>query len=88
MYICFHGIGRFDRYFSKLNDFKQESYSPFDRFCRMHRYSFQYVFGSNRPEISLSLKIWLVYTCISLILFWLSMIVGQLNLHFGFNPLE
>ncbi|MBA1305874.1 hypothetical protein N7388_21770 [Stutzerimonas stutzeri] len=88
MYICFHGIGRFDRHFSSLNDFKKESYSPFDRFCRMHRYSFQYVFGINRPAISLPLKVWLIYTCISLIFLWLSMAIGQLNLHFGFNPLK
>lgn len=57
LYICFYGIRRFDRYFSRLKDFRQESYSPFDRFCRMHRYVFEYVCRISRPVISLPMKI-------------------------------
>lgn len=87
IYICFHGIRRLDPYFSRLPDFRQESVSPFDRFCRMHRYSFLYTLGLNKPRVSLPLSIWLYFTCISLTVFWISMIIGQLKIHFGFNPL-
>lgn len=87
IYLRFHGIRRFDRYFSTLPDFEQESYSPFDRFCRMHRYSFLYTLGLSRSTISSSLAVWLYFTCFSLTVFWISMVIGQLKIHFGFNPL-
>ncbi|MDH0097642.1 hypothetical protein L1F06_004180 [Ectopseudomonas hydrolytica] len=87
IYMCFHGISRLDPYFSRLPDFRQESVSPFDRFCRMHRYSFRYTLGLNKPRVSLPLSIWLYFTCFSLTVFWISMIIGQLKIHFGFNPL-
>lgn len=53
----------------------------------MHRYSFLYTLDLNKPRVSLPLSLWLYFTCISLTVFWISMAIGQLKIHFGFNPL-
>ncbi|WP_084166399.1 hypothetical protein [Stutzerimonas azotifigens] len=88
IYICFHGIRRLDPYFSKLPNFEWESYSPFDSFCRMHRYSFQYVFGVNRPKINPALAAWLYFTCISLTAYWIGMFIGFLKHELNINVLS
>lgn len=85
IYICFHGIRRLDPYFSHLPNVEWESHSPFDSFCRMHRYSFQYAFGVKRPNISRTLAVWLYFTCISLTIYWISMFIGFLGHQFGIN---
>ncbi|TLX54797.1 hypothetical protein DN824_00330 [Stutzerimonas nosocomialis] len=85
IYICFHGIRRLDPHFSRLPNYEWESHSPFDRFSRMHRYSFQYTFGLKRPNVGRTLAAWLYFTCISLIIHWVSMFIGFLGHHFGIN---
>lgn len=88
IYICFHGIRRLDPYFSQLANIEWESHNPFDSFCRMHRYSFQYTFGVKRPDISNAIAAWLYFTCISLIVYWISMFIGFLGHQFGINILQ
>jgi len=88
IYICFHGIRRLDPYFSPLANIERESYNPFDSFCRMHQYSFQYIFGVKRPDISNSIAAWLYFTCVSLIVYWISMFIGFLAHQFSINILE
>ena len=61
IYICFHGIRRLDPYFSTKHNVEWESHSPFDSFCRMHRYSFQYSFGLKRPAIGNGIAVWLFF---------------------------
>lgn len=85
IYICFHGIRRLDPYFSRLPDFERESYSPFDSFGRMHRYSFQYAFGLKRPKTPRALAVWLYFTCFTLIVHWISMFIGFLGHRFSIN---
>lgn len=84
IYICFHGIRRLDPYFSQLANTEWEPHSPFDSFCRMHRYTF----GVKRPNISNAIAAWLYFTCISLIVYWISMLIGFLGHQFGINILE
>ena len=88
IYICFHGIRRLDPYFSPLANIERESYNPFDSFCWMHQYSFQYSFGVKRPDISNSIAAWLYFTCVSLIVYWISMFIGFLAHQFSINILE
>lgn len=88
IYICFHGIRRLDPYFSTKPNVEWESYSPFDSFCRMHRYSFQYTFGLKRPDISRTLAVWIYFTCTTLVIYWISMFIGFLGHQFGINILE
>lgn len=88
IYICFHGIRRLDPYFSRLPNVEWESYSPFDSFCRMHRYSFQYTAGLRRPIVSRGTAIWLYFTCISLTIYWASMFIGFLGHHFDIRVLN
>ncbi len=85
IYICFHGIRRLDPYFSRLPNVKWESYSPFDTFCRMHRYSFLYAFGLTRPKVSRPITAWLYFTCITLTVYWISMFIGFLRHQFDIN---
>jgi len=88
IYICFHGIHRLDPYFSQLASIEWESHNPFDSIYRMHRYSFQYTFGLKRPDISNGIAAWLYFTCISLIIYWVSMFIGFLSHQFGINILK
>ena len=88
IYICFHGIRRLDPYFTTKPNVEWESHSPFDSFCRMHRYSFQYTFGLKRPDIGNVLAVWLYFTCVSLIVYWISMLIGFLGHQFGISILN
>lgn len=88
IYICFHGIRRLDPYFSTKPNVEWEPHSPFDSFCRMHRYSFQYTLGLKRPAIGNGLAVWLYFTCISLMVYWISMFIGFLGHQFGISILN
>jgi len=52
IYVPFFSIHTFDRYFSEKDDPNRESKSPFDSFYRLHKYSFLYTLGINRPKVS------------------------------------
>lgn len=73
-YICVHGISIWDRHLSKLPDPGKESASPFDRFARMHRYSFLYLFEIKKRTASVYLKVWLYLTSLTLSVYWISLV--------------
>ena len=52
IYVSFFSTHTFDRYFSEKDDPNQEFKSPFDSFYRLHKYSFLYTLGINRPKVS------------------------------------
>src|SRR5690606_10122457 len=67
LYICCHGIRFMDRYLSDKKKFEHESISPFERFARMHRYSFISVYKGDVAKIqSMPVRIWIYMTSFGL----------------------
>jgi len=70
IYVAFFGIHRMDRHFSRKLDPSWESQSPFDAFYRLHKYSFLYSLGINRPSVSMGMSLWLYFSFFSLSCIW------------------
>ena len=71
LYICFHGIKFMDRYLSDKKKLEHESISPFERFARMHRYSFISVYRKDVAKIqSMPVRIWVYMTSLGLMVYW------------------
>lgn len=71
LYICFHGIKFMDRYLSDKKEIEHESISPFERFARMHRYSFISVYKGDVAKMqSMPVRIWVYMTSLSLMVYW------------------
>lgn len=83
LYASFSGITILDRFFSKMINPEWESRSPFDGFYRLHKYSFSYTFGLNRPKVSTPISIWLYFTCFSLSVIWISLAIGLISKYYN-----
>lgn len=71
LYICFHGIKFMDRYLSDKKEIEHESISPFERFARMHRYSFISVYKGDVAKMqSMPVRIWIYMTSFGLMTYW------------------
>jgi hypothetical protein len=86
IYVSFFSIRRLDRYFSKKNNPDWESNSPFDSFYRLHKYSFLYSFGINRPNVSKVISLWLYFSCFSLACLWGSLGLAAAGKYFNIGP--
>lgn len=87
LYICAHGITIFDRNFSGLSNYRDESGSPFDRFGRMHKYTFSYVLGKKRPTLKLWMRAWIYTSFTTLVAYWSVVLVAILSHYFDFDPI-
>ncbi|MGE6374883.1 hypothetical protein, partial [Stutzerimonas stutzeri] len=80
------GIRRLDRYFSKKHDPNWESNSPFESFYRLHKYSFLYSFGINRPKVNKAISLWLYFSSFSLSCIWVSLGLAAAGKYFDIGP--
>lgn len=87
IYVSFFAIHRLDRYFSKKHDPGWESKSPFDSFYRLHKYSFLYSFGINRPKVSKAISLWLYFSSFSLACIWGSLVLAAVGKYFNIGLL-
>ena len=88
IYVSFFAIHRLDRYFSKKNHPDWESNSPFDSFYRLHKYSFLYSFGINRPKVNKTISLWLYFSSFSLVCIWASLGLAAAGKYFNIGPLS
>lgn len=88
IYVSFFLIHTFDRYFSEKDDPNREFKSPFDSFYRLHKYSFLYTLGINRPKVSKLISLWLYFSSFSLACIWVSLGLAAAGKYFKIGPLS
>jgi hypothetical protein len=79
IYVMFSGIKKMDRHFSSMTNYEWESVNPAECFARLHKYSFLYTFGLHRPPVGIYMSAWLYFSCLSLTVLWISMLIGTLS---------
>lgn len=87
VFVCFFGIRFMDKYLSKLQDYRRESSSPFDRFERMHKYSFGRALATKDLHIGLPMRLWLRLTALGLSAYWFVFTAGALAYFFDADPI-
>lgn len=88
IYVSFFSIDKLDRYFSNKNKPSGESNSPFESFYRLHKYSFLYSFGINRPKVNKAISLWLYFSSFSLACIWVSLGLAAAGKYFKIGPLS
>lgn len=88
IYVSFFSIHKLDRYFSNKNKPSWESNSPFESFYRLHKYSFLYSFGINRPKVNKAISLWLYFSSFSLACIWVSLGLAAAGKYFKIGPLS
>lgn len=86
-FICLFGIKVMDRFLSKLPDYRRESASPFDRFERMHKYSFGYILARKKLHLGTLMRAWLYLTALSLSAYWFVFAAGAMAYFFDMDPI-
>tara|TARA_R110002020_G_C16310403_1_gene773809 strand:+ start:4694 stop:5056 length:363 start_codon:yes stop_codon:yes gene_type:complete len=86
-FICLFGIKVMDKFLSKLPDYRRESASPFDRFERMHKYSFGYILARNKRRLGIPMRAWLYLTALGLSAYWFVFAAAAMAYFFNVDPI-
>lgn len=87
-FICLFGIKVMDKFLSKLPDYRRESASPFDRFERMHKYSFGFILSRKKLHLGKVMRAWLYLTALGLSAYWFVFAAGAMAYFSDMDPIN